>query len=328
MERIKSCNLGLIIIICACFSINVNGQSPKKGKSNSKPGSYAEISIREGGVWKERKYEGGTFKNVQKMKLPDQHTDHSNYIRYEGPGWESEKIGYRLYLDWRNAIDIFGKLKDSIVLAGVGQDGFESYHNMAAWGQDIFKVGNALGVGGIGRWVDKEVIHFNDVDSTIASIKNSKKKSDVKISYYGWKTAGEKIDLTSQLSIAPGNRYTKHTITASKSISGICTGLVNLKMELVNGESENKKWAYIATYGQQSLIPDKLGIAILYKTADAEKVFDGEFDHLIIFKPTSHPITFYFLGAWEKEVDGIKSEKEFISYLNELLSQLNAKDKI
>ena len=84
----------------------VNAQIKTNVPANAK--TYAEISLKEGGKWEGRKYVGGVFKNVQKLKLAKEHTDHSFDIRYEGPGWESNKIGYRLYLDWRNAIDIFG----------------------------------------------------------------------------------------------------------------------------------------------------------------------------------------------------------------------------
>jgi hypothetical protein len=328
MRKILLIPLTMIILSSGCLSINLKAQIHEGRITKQKPGCYAELSIKEGGTWKDRKYEGGSFKNAQSLKLPKEHTDHSFYIRYEGPGWESEKIGYRLYLDWRNAIDIFGKVNDSLVLAGVGQDGFESYHNQAPWGQDIFKVGDALGIGSIGRWVDDKVLHFNEVDSTFASVSNSKSESVVNINYYGWKTGDEKINITSHLSISPGNHHTKHTITPSKSISGICTGIINHKVEFFKKESDNKKWAYIATYGVQTLIPDQLGLAIFYKTSDAEKAFEGDLDHLVMFKPTTKPITFYFLAAWEKEENGIKTKVEFEKYLDKLLSKLNSKNKI
>lgn len=292
--------------------------------------TYAEIAVKQDGHWNGRKYEGGTvFKNVQSLKLPEQHTDHSFDIRYEGPGWESDKVGYRLYLDWRNAIDIFGKKVDTLVLSQVGLDGFDSYHEMSGWGADILKVGKGLGIGSIGRYLDDNVAHFNDVDSTFASVENTSAFSSVIIDYYGWKTGDDKVNLKSILTIKPGNRYTEHTIKSSKAINGICTGIVKHNdLPLIQGESENKKWGYIATYGEQTLIPDKLGMAIFYPIDATESLADGEFDHLIVFKPSTEPVSFYFLGAWEQEKDGIKSEDEFVKYLDSKLSELNSKNEL
>jgi len=291
--------------------------------------SYAELSVKEGGKWEGRKYIGGAFKNVEKLKLAPEHTDHSFDIRYEGAGWESNKIGYRLYLDWRNAIDIFGKKTEAIVLPQVGQDGFDSYHEMSDWGADILKAGKGIGIGSIDRYLNKERLHFYEVDSTIANVKNEVNKSTVKVRYFGWKTASDKIDLISELTIKPDQRYTQHTIHASKEIQGICTGIVKQKnTELLKKVSKNKKWAYIATYGSQSLVPDKLGMAIFYETSTIENLVDAEFDHLLIFKPTTKSVSFYFLGAWEQEKDGIKTKEEFLSYLDKKLKVLNSTNKI
>jgi hypothetical protein len=291
--------------------------------------TYAELSIKEGGKWVEQKYEGGTFVNVSNLKVPKSHWDHSFFIRYEGPGWESNKIAYRLYLDWRNCIDIFGKVTDTLVLSKVGLDGFESYHQMSPWGMDILKAGKGLGVGAIGRFSNSEVLHFQKVDSTFASIENNEKKSSVIVRYKGWETNGDKIDFQSTLTIESTNRYTKHTIKSSKKLDGICTGIVKFKnIDLVVKTSDNKKWAYIATYGKQSLIPDNLGMAIFYKVADVKSQAEAEYDHLLIFKPTNKEVSFYLLGAWEQEKEGIKTHEEFYYYLNQKLEELNKHNKI
>src|SRR5699024_10733179 len=76
---------------------------------NYKKRTQAELSIKKGGKFENREYIGGKFENVDSLRVPDEHTDHSWFIRYEGPGWESDKVGYRFYLDWRNATDVFGK---------------------------------------------------------------------------------------------------------------------------------------------------------------------------------------------------------------------------
>jgi hypothetical protein len=320
--KIQRITLVLFLSLASIKSNEVFSQS-----TNSK--AYAEVSVKEGGKWEGRKYIGGTFKNVQRLKLATEHTDHSFDIRYEGPGWESNKIGYRLYLDWRNAIDIFGKKTEKIVLPQVGQDGFDSYHEMSDWGADILKAGKGIGIGSIDRYLNNDRLHFYEVDSTIATVANTAKNSKVKVQYYGWKTATDKIDFTSELTIQPNQRYTQHTIHPSKAIEGICTGIVKQKnSEVIKKESYNKKWAYLATYGTQSLVPDKLGMAIFYQINTIQSEIDAEFDHLLVFKPTTQVVDFYFLGAWEQEPNGIKSKEAFVNYLDEKLKELNKVNKL
>ena len=317
-----------IKIIAALVLVTQIGNAQQK-KDTTKSKAHAEISVKQDGKWEGQKYIGGNFKNVQNLKLPKEHTDHSFDIRFEGPGFENKHIAYRLYLDWRNAIDLFGKYSDTIVLPKIGLDGFDSYHEKCVWGSDILKVGKGMGIGSIGRFVNNAVLHFNNVDSTFVKIENAKKQSSVYVNYFGWRTANEIVDLKSKLSVFPDEYFVKHTITASKSTQGICTGIVKLKnLELIKAESTNKKWAYIATYGAQSMFSDNLGMAIFYETATVENVIEGVDDHLLVFKPTIAPISFYFLGAWEKEKAGLKTKEEFLAYLNKKLLVLNKTSKL
>jgi hypothetical protein len=314
----------IVALVLVCQIVNA-----QENKVSTKSKVHAEISVKQDGKWDGNKYIGGNFKNVQSLKLAKEHTDHSFDIRFEGPGFENRHIAYRLYLDWRNAIDLFGKYSDTIVLPRVGLDGFDSYHEKCIWGSDILKVGKGMGIGSIGRFVNNEVLHFNNVDSTFVKIENEKKHSDVNVNYFGWNTANEKIDLKSRLSVFPDDYFVKHTITPSKSAQGICTGIVKLKnLELIKAETANKKWAYIATYGAQSMFTDNLGMAIFYETATVENVVEGVDDHLLVFKPTIAPISFYFLGAWEKEKAGLKTKEEFLAYLKQKLIVLNKTNKL
>lgn len=313
-----------VLFLIGFTSVNAQKYDIKTAKT------YAEISAKTDGKWEGRKYIGGTaFKNVDRLKLAPEHTDHSFDIRYEGPGWENNRIGYRLYLDWRNAIDIFGKKTSAMILPVVGQDNFDSYHEMSDWGADILKAGKGIGIGSVDRYLNNEKLHFHEVDSTIAAVVNKDKESGVKVNYYGWKTASDKIDFTSILTIKPDQLYTKHTIQASKEIKGICTGIVKQKnTELLKKESKNKKWAYLATYGTQSLVPDKLGMAIFYQVNTIENIANTDLDYLLVFKPTTKATVFYLLGAWEQEKNGIKSQEEFVKYLDTQLEVLNKKGKM
>lgn len=325
-------NLAILILVFVCFF------SCKEKKENIEtiiteetviPKTYAELSIAQGGEWVDgprdhKEYASGTsFKNVDSLHVPLQHTDHSWYIRYEGPGWENSQVGYRLYLDWRNAIDIFGKKVDSMVLPYVGQDGFDSYHESSDWGQDILKAGKSMGLGGYGRMVSDTVVHFQKVKNTFAKVENSESSSSVVISYEGWESGNDTIDLKSKLTIYPNDRFTKAELSPSKEITGICTGIVNHGVTFHKKQGE--KWAYIATYGKQALTtpPDNLGMALFYNLEETELQKEGKHEYLVIFKPTSETMTYYFLGAWDKELNGIKTEDEFLADIELKLHTLN-----
>lgn len=297
--------------------------------TNSKGFTYAELSIKKGGSWKGHEYMDGHFENVDSLDVPKEHTDHSWYIRYEGPGWENQNIGYRIYLDWRNAIDIFGKRVDTLVLKQVGQDGFDSYHEAAPWGQDILKAGKSLGIGGYGRFVGDTVAHFRSVDHTFSKVSNNEESSSVDIEYSGWKTGDTKIDLDAKLTIFPEGRYTQVKLTPSEAVEGLTTGIVKAKADsiaVIKNDSISGDWAYIATYGKQTLVndEDELGMAIVYNKSQVEEIKDGPYDHLVIFNATPATKTYYLLGAWDEEPDGIKTQQEFINSLDELVSKLNS----
>lgn len=288
--------------------------------------TQAELSHKVGGKFVNRKYEGGTFQNVQYLRVPPEHTDHSFYIRYEGPGWESDKIGYRFYLDWRNAIDIFGKKTPDMVLQNVGLDGFDSYHEMSDWGMDILKVGDALGIGSLAMWHAGKAQRVAQTDSvTCAIIANGAVYSQIQTKYFGWKVGEGFHNVVSNLSITAGSRLTKHQVEIDGNPPNLCTGIVKLDSTvlLVSPES-NKGWSYLATYGKQSLANDMLGMAVLYRKSDLIEVTADQLSQVVVLKPENGRLTYYFLGAWEQEPDGIKNKEEFEAYLNETIAELNA----
>lgn len=288
--------------------------------------TQAELSHKVGGKFVNRKYEGGTFQNVQSLRVPPEHTDHSFYIRYEGPGWESDKIGYRFYLDWRNATDLFGKKTSAMVLQNVGQDGFDSYHAMLDWGMDILKVGESLGIGSLAMWHENKANRVAQTDSIFSAIVgNGVVQSQIQTKYFGWKIGNNSYHLISDLSITAGSSLTKHTVNISGDPENLCTGIVKLDSTKTLMSTEmSEGWQYLATYGKQSLANDNLGMAVLYRKNNLLKITEDQHSHVIVLKPENGQLTYYFLGAWEQEPNGIKTVEAFEAYLNQIVAELNA----
>jgi hypothetical protein len=287
--------------------------------------TQAELSRKTGGRFVKRVYEGGVFENVRSLRVPPEHTDHSFYIRYEGPGWESDRVGYRFYLDWRNAIDLYGKKTPAMVLQNVGLDGFESYHSMCDWGMDILKVGESLGIGTIAMWVGGKAERVAVTDSVFCEITaNGPVRSSIRTRYSGWKVGGRRYELVSDLSIGAGDRLTKHEVHIDPNPPNLCTGIVRLDSASVMRGPSGGDWSYIATWGRQSLAGDSLGLAVFFRNRDAVGTAEDDFSRVVILKPDRGELTYYLAGVWEQEPAGIRTGRAFETWLDGTVRRLNA----
>lgn len=294
--------------------------------------TQAELSYKTGGEWKGREYIGGTFKNTDYLRVPPEHKDHSWFLRYEGPGWESDKVGYRFYLDQRNASDVYGKLTTDMVLQQVGLDGFESYHHMQSWGMDVMKVGKSLGIGSIGAMANGKITRVEKTDSVTSRItENGNVYSSILTNYYGWKIGEKKHNLQSRITIHAGTRLTHQFLTLTNNPENIYTGIVkDQKAVLLRNKGDASNFGYIATYGKQSLNGDgdELGLAVFFRASDATEFTEDEFSHIVKLKPTSGNVEYYFLAAWVLEPNGIKDQQQFESYLKKVASELASPVKV
>jgi len=291
--------------------------------------TYAEIAMKKNLQHDGKKFRGTKFTNVNKVKVPAIHTDHDALFKYEGPGWESEKVGYRFYLDWRNATDIWGKKINELVLSKVGNADTlglneDSYHRMQEWGMDIFKVGTSLGIGALGMYADGKVNMVSKTDSVLCQVsKNGPVKSEIRTNYFGWLVGNKKYNLESRFSITAGSRLTKNAVTIDGEAENLVTGLAKYAGTNLTKLDPKKGWGYLALYGKQSLSGDNLGIAILFKKKDLIEITEDTVSQIVKLKPNNGKLEYYFCAAWEQEPGGIKTQEEFNKYLLTVVEELN-----
>ena len=322
----------LATLIAASFCLTACNKSPETvtdsaASAETTVKTHAELSVRQGGAWEGQKYvaDGFTFEPVTSFTSPEQLTDHSYYLRYEGPGWENDLVGYRLYLDWRNGIDVFVKTTSEMVLPLVGQDGYDSYHELSDWGGDALKVGKSVGLGALGRWVDNGVEHFKQVDKTHWNLlKDGGDTSEFEVRYEGWDVAGVKADVTTHYQISVGDPSTLVTVTSSTPMDNLVTGLV--KHDNVNYiEKRSEHWTMIATYGKQNVLGDEwdLGLALFVKNSQIAEQFEGPHDYLFKFVPqTSYEYGFF--ATWQGHPEQPQTQQEFEAFMEQKLQRLDA----
>ncbi|MGA9407638.1 MAG: DUF4861 domain-containing protein [Bacteroidota bacterium] len=293
--------------------------------------TQADMSIKVDYEFVNGKYAKGRFVRIDSVRVPAVHVDHDGLFQHEGPTWESDKIGYRFYLDERNRTDIFGKKVADMVLntAGVHDlvaNNNESYESMLYWGMDNFKVGTSLGIGSLAMQSGTDVVTVSSTDSVFCIIAaNGPVRSDVRAVYYGWNVAGKKYNLISSYSITAGSRLTMCKEQISPNPSNLCTGLAkheNTTLVESTGRPD-KGWQYFGLFGKQSRAGDNMGIAVFYKGSEKIERRADNVSYLVILRPRGGKLTYYFAAAWQQEQNGITSLEEFRSYLKSIAEELN-----
>lgn len=293
--------------------------------------TQADMSIKVDYVFADGKYTKGRYVRIDSVRVPAVHVDHDALFQHEGPAWESDKVGYRFYLDARNRTDIYGKKVTEMVLhtAGVHDlvaDNNESYESMLPWGMDNFKVGSSLGIGSIAMEDGKSIETVSNVDSEFCVIAvNGPVRSDVRADYYGWKVAGAMYHLVSSYSITAGSRLTTCRESISPEPKNLCTGIAKHENTILlePADRSGNGWKYLALYGQQSRAGDSMGIAVFYRGSEKIDRRDDDASYLVMLKPHEGELKYYFAAAWEQEQHGITTLEEFRSYLEAVVQKLD-----
>ena len=256
-------------------------------------------------------------KQVQSIRMPEGFKQGDKIVAYEGPGWESDKVAYRIYLDGRNALDIFGKKTSDLVLSKVGRG--DDYHAMADWGMDILKVGNSLGAGGFGVFENGQVRQIGNADSygaEIASDTNS--EATVKVTHFNSESCGGDV---AGFYTAKAGEYATHVRIEGACALPYAAGIVIHEGTASIQSEGNNGWQYIAQFGEQSLVPDTLGMAIFYNAEDIVSRGQDNDDNYIVFKNGVTP-NYITAAIWAQDASGIDTNAAFIDWLNKTQAEL------
>src|SRR5258708_32503461 len=134
--------------------------------------------------------------------------------KIEGVGWESERVAFRVYLDPRNAIDLYGKRRPTLQLGMYASPEY-TYHDESPEGRDMFKVADSIGIGPVAARVAGKLIKVADAKKPNSRcLSTPPVRSIAELEYDGWNAAGKIIHLRSRVIQWAGKRGFEHAISA------------------------------------------------------------------------------------------------------------------
>lgn len=249
----------------------------------------------------------------------------------EGPAWENDKVGFRIYFDQRNTKDLFGKLIPAIVMDSVGSRINGSYHELADWGMDLMHVGKSLGAGSIalltktGSGRDTLVrLGGKDIKQTVFEVIADGPVRAIFNITYNWMVNGKTIQVRDQTRIWGGMYGYESSIKienappSARLIVGFANFNNNSSAKLETGNS-----VVCYSFGAQSENKDMLGLAIAVPKKDyldfrnlSNINTDIQNSYVVkqnIAYQTSNSYRFY--AGWEKSNTAFSSAKGFSDYL-------------
>lgn len=270
------------------------------------------VAVRQAGSFDAKgQYVGGAgFAVKNSLQVPSQQEQDSGWAYMEGPLWESDRVGFRYYLDDRNRYDVFGKSQPAMVLHNIAGD----YHALSEWGADILKVGKSMGLGSIAMMtVNGPAFIDNAEKKALDIVVNGPFRSILRTRYEGWQVAGSSIDVMSDLEIRGGARWTEQRLELrGAETHPMVTGIAkhHAASELYRGEEDGVFFAY--TWGKQTEQGELLGMAVLiHKTYMPEIIQDDPLSHLIVYKLIGGKAHYRFMVGWEREAAPFKDQNSF-----------------
>lgn len=287
-----------------------------------------------------RKNAGNTFGNdLQSDTVPagQPATDFSKQplppFLTEGPAWENDKVGFRLYFDVRNGKDIWGKTTSRMVLDEVGVDTSKNYHALADWGMDILKVGKSLGAGSLalqmkdaaGKDTLVRLGGMNMGSIVYQKVADGPVRAIFRLQYPAWKALDttQVITVAEEISIWGGQYFYESNVYLGGAPAGakLVTGIVNLHSH-ESKTIDTADYTALYTYDTQSENKDNLGMAIVVSkkafnsfitTSNANT--DIQNTYAVALNASNDAVTYRFYAGWQPSDPQFASEATFRQFL-------------
>lgn len=207
---------------------------------------------------------------IQSLTVPGDVNVYDN-LHHHGPAFENELVGYRIYFDHRQTVDLYGKRHPGLELAHT--QFYPTPQDIAdGYGDDILWAGTTVSVGSFRGYADGQPSFIQPVERRTEQIlEYGPDRTVVEVRDEGWEYEGQRIDMVQRYTLEAGRRDVRVdiTLTADTPIRApFCTGVLTFPdgETFTDGEGLCASWGTNWAYGPKDTLNTDhratLGVAV------------------------------------------------------------------
>jgi rhamnogalacturonyl hydrolase YesR len=151
------------------------------------------------------------------------------------------------------------------------------------------------------------------------------------IDYDEWNTGSSVTDLTAGLSMAAGSRFVDVDLAMSNPLEEVAVGMVrHPDTVLLRGDMDVpfRTWTYVASFGQQSLFGDALGMAVLFRRMNLLEQTGDDHNYVSLLRPSDDSLQYAFAAFWAGEENGVSTADELRLALEREIERRNLEPRV
>ena len=259
-------------------------------------------------------------------------TNAYNMLHHHGAAFESELVGYRIYFDHRQTVDIYGKYRKGMELR---QTQFypDDEQKALGFGDDVLWVGNTLGLGTLRGWDGEQPVMLNDVaHRSQRLVATGPLRIIIEVKDRQWRVLPdeEPITMSTRYTLCAGHRDCSVDISFEDTPDEklFVTGLINVKgsKAYTNQKGLRGCWGTDWPVSAKDSIGHKretvgLGIRIPKENVVEERPADKD-NYPIIVRPKDNRLHYDIVFTSDNESFGYHSADDWFLFLKEWDNQL------
>ena len=259
-----------------------------------------------------------------------------NMLHHHGAAFENELVGYRIYFDHRQTVDIYGKYKQGLELR---QTQFypDDAQKAAGFGDDVLWVGSTLGLGTLRGWDGSKPTMINNVEHRSQRIlARGPLRTIVEVTDMQWiqdSSKGLPVNMTTRYTLYAGRRDCQVDVDFSRYVGDLrfATGIINVKNSVEHNDGRGLRgcWGTDWPVSEKDSVGHKretVGLGICLPEEHVERVLPADKDNYpFVVKIPRHSLTYYITFCSDNESFGYHSSKKWFAYLDEWKRTLGLK---